>query len=151
MKSIKFILIGCCLIFSSISWAHDEGHGPKLADTGNYGGLVTAVVDNKGAGLGAKAPLIYKAELSRSEDRTVRVYLYDKSMKTLGLEAFDKSAQAVLIANKKGKEVTLPFELKLEGKVFIGKAPEAPAKPYNIDIRYKLKDKTLLSAFDNLD
>jgi hypothetical protein len=150
-KKTKWVALAACLMMTSPVRAHDEGHGPKLTDTGSYGGVVTAVVAAKDAGLGAQAPLIHKAELVRSEDGTVRVYLYDKDMKPLDIATFDKSAKANLIAMTGGKESVLPFDLQLEGSSFIGKAPQAPAKPFNIDVVMKAKDQELLSAFDNLD
>lgn len=150
-KKTKWITLAACLMLATPALAHDEGHGPKLTDTGSYGGVVTAVVAAKDAGLGAKAPLVHKAELVRSEDGTVRVYLYDKDMKPLDVTAFDKSAKANLIAMTAGKETVLPFTLQLEGNSFIGKAPQAPAKPFNIDVVMKAKNEEFLSAFDNLD
>lgn len=151
MKQIKTLALIGLMTFSLTAKAHDEGHGPKLADVGSYGGLVTAVVEKKDAGLGANAPLVHKAELARSEDGTVRVYIYDKDMKPLPLTGFDKTANALLMAMKDGKEVTVPFALQIEGTTYIGKAPAAPGKPYNIDVTYKANGKDLLSAFDNLD
>ena len=132
-------------------FAHDEGHGPKLTDTGNYGGVITAVVESKDAGKGAQAPLLYKAELVRSEDGTVRVYVYDKNLKPLPVESLEKTAKAVVISSKGGKEITTPFTLNLEGISLVGKAPPPAAKPFNIDLTFKTKDKELLAAFDNLD
>lgn len=131
--------------------AHDEGHGPKLTDTGQFGGVVTAVVEAKDATLGAKAPLLHKAELVRSEDGTVRVYFYDTTMKPLSPTDFDKTGTASLIAVKAGKETVTDFPLALEGSAFVGKAPAAASKPYNIDVKVKAKGKDLLAAFDNLD
>lgn len=151
MTKLKSIALVGLLALSVPALAHDGGHGPKLADTGQYGGLVTAVVDKKDAGLGAKAPLVHKAELARSEDGTVRVYLHDKDMKALPAGSVDPTATALVIAMKDGKEVVMPFELKLEGNAFVGKLPAIPARPYNIDVTYKAKDRELLSAFDNLD
>ncbi|MBI4346246.1 MAG: hypothetical protein HY553_05285, partial [Elusimicrobia bacterium] len=62
---------------ASAAYAHDEGHGPKLTDQPPQGGVLTAVVEAKDAKLGPAAALVYKAELVRSDDGTVRVTLYD--------------------------------------------------------------------------
>jgi hypothetical protein len=71
-------------------------------------------------------------------------------MNALKLDGFEKSASAVLqTGGKKAKK--LPFELKLEGDAFVGKAPKPPKKPFNIDVTLKEGDKNLLVAFDNLD
>jgi hypothetical protein len=153
MSKTKIILLAGLLAIATpvLTHAHDEGHGPKLTDTGNYGGLITAVVEAKDASKGAQAPLVYKAELTRSEDGTVRLYVYDKTLKPLPVESLDKTAKAMVIATKGGKEVTAPFTLTLEGNSFVGKAPTPASKPFNIDVTFKTKDKDLLAAFDNLD
>lgn len=151
MKKTKILLLAACLTWTSPLLAHDEGHGPKLTDTGNYGGVITAVVESKDAPKGAKAPLVYKAELTRSEDGTVRVYVYDKMMKPLPGDTLAKTASAIVISSKSGKEVTTSFILNLEGAGFIGKAPPPASKPFSIDITFKSKTQELLAAFDNLD
>lgn len=133
------------------AFAHDEGHGPKTTDAGKMGGVMTAVVLAKEAKLGPKAALVYKAELTRTEDGIVRVYLYGKDMKPLDLARFGKSAKAVLESHKKKKIFKTPFALTLENGAFTGKAPKAATKPFNIDAIFKEGGKELLAAFDNLD
>lgn len=151
MRNTTIILLARLVAIATPIWAHDGGHGPKLTDTGNYGGVMTAVVEAKDAAKGAHAPLVYKAELTRSEDGTVRVYVYDNTLKPLPAEALAKTGKATVIAMKGGKEVTAPFTLTVEGKAFVGKAPAPAAKPFNIDVTFTSKDKELLAAFDNLD
>lgn len=139
------------LLISTTSWSHDEGHGPKLTDTGLFGGVVTAVVDESEREKGAHANLVYKSELVKSKDGTVRVYLYDKNLKKLDISNLQNEAQAVLIAFPEGKEVEKTFSLEKKGFYYQGKAPEAQTKPYNIDVVFMGKDKKYLAAFDNLD
>ncbi len=127
--------------------AHDEGHGPKLADVGTYGGVVSPVVAFKDADKGTKAPLFYKAELVRGEDGTVRVYLYDAKMKSLALDNFGKNARGTFSFAKGTQAV----DLKAEGNNFIGKTTLPTKKPYDFDVVFKDKDRELLTAFDNLD
>ncbi len=131
--------------------AHDEGHGPKLTDQAKQGGVVSPVIDKKDIKLGAKAAVVYKAELVRSDDGTVRVYLYDKNMVPLNLSAFEATAKGAVEMKKNKKWTTVPFELKKESDSFTGMAPKSPTKPFNIDVTYTEKGKQLLSAFDNLD
>jgi len=131
--------------------AHDEGHGPKTTDAGKMGGVVTAVVLASEAKLGPKAALRYKAELTRSEDGIVRIYLYDKDMKPLDPARFGRNAKAVLESHRKKKTSRTPFSLALEEGAFTGKAPKSSTKPFNIDATFKEGDKELLAAFDNLD
>ena len=133
------------------SFAHDEGHGPKLTDAPKQGGVVTSVVLAKDAKLGTKAELYHKAELVRSADGTVRVYFYDKAMNPLKAGTFSPAGKAILITSKKGKVTTQNFELKYGEDHFEGKSPRPSRRPYNIDVKVMQGEKELLAAFDNLD
>jgi len=148
---MKNVTIALALAFAPLAFAHDEGHGPKLSDTGNFGGIVSGVVQKSEASKGAKATLIYKAELVRAQDGTVRVYFYDDKMNQLDLASFDAKGSAGLAAKVKGKYKNSEFALAKEGKTFVGKMPKPEGKPYNIDVTVKEKGRELLSAFDNLD
>ena len=139
------------IIIQTPSFAHDEGHGPKLKDAGRFGGVVASVVDMVELNKGGHAHLVYKAELVRSQDDTARVYVYDKSMKPLDLSIFSKTAKAVLISSVDGEKSVAEFELTLKGMNFKGKAPKAKSKPYNIEIVFSKGDKKYLVAFDHLD
>lgn len=147
MKSLITLLL--CLSLSI--FAHDEGHGPKLKDVGRRGGRVTAVVLAKDFGMGAKAPLIHKSEIIRSKDGTVKVFFYDQNMGPLKLDSFAKTAKATLISGKAGKETEKNFDLTFNTDHFVGKAPKADSRRYNIDVKVMEGDKELLAAFDNLD
>lgn len=148
MKKIIFTLM---LLASSVSFAHDEGHGPKLSDSGKYGGLVSGVVLKGEAKKGTQAALVHKAELVRSADGTVRVYLYDQKMSPLDLKNFDSKANASLGAKVKGKFTESAFSLEQKENAFTGKMPKPASKPYNIDVTFKEGSRELLTAFDNLD
>lgn len=137
--------------FSGVALAHDEGHGPKLSDSGKYGGLVSPVVKKAEAKLGPKASLVHKAELARATDGTVRVYLYDAEMKPLELEKFEKKTTATVGSRVKGKWKQVAFNLEQKDGAFVGKMPRPESKPYSIDINLKEGGAELLSAFDNLD
>lgn len=148
---MKKLIIALMMCVSGFALAHDEGHGPKLSDSGKFGGLVSAVVLKAEAKKGAKATLVYKAELVRSVDGTARVYLYDTAMKQLDLKGFDAKGSATLAAKVKGKWIDTDFALDIKDNSFIGKMPKVAKKPYNIDVTIKQDGKELLSAFDNLD
>lgn len=148
---MKKIMIGILIMFSSFCWAHDEGHGPKLTDSGKYGGLVSGVILKADAKKGASAALVYKAEMVRSSDGTVRVYLYDTKMTSLDLKGFDPKVSALSAAKVKGKYVDTPFTMELKGNHFIGKMPKPLGKPFDIDVTLKESGRELLTAFDNLD
>ena len=148
----KTILTMALLIgFSGTALAHDEGHGPKLSDTGKYGGLVSPVVKKAEAKLGPKAGLVHKAELARAADGTARVYLYDTEMKALGLENFEKKTTATVGSRVKGKWKQVAFNLEQKNGAFVGKMPKPESKPYSIDVNLKEGSTELLTAFDNLD
>ncbi len=146
----KSILI-LAMSLASVVYAHDEGHGPKLADTGKYGGLVSAVVLKADAKKGSSAALVHKAELVRTADGSTRVYLYDAKMAPLDLKGFDVKASASLASKVKGKWKNTAFELELKENSFVGKMPKVASKPYDIDVTIKQDGKELLTAFDNLD
>ena len=142
------------LLAASLSlpaFAHDEGHGPKVADAGKMGGVVTAVVLAKDAALGAKAPLVYKAELTRADDGTVRVYFYDKDMKPLDITGLPKTAKASLQAKKRKKWTSTPFVLEKSADGYEARAPKPAGKPFNIDVVIMEGKRELLAAFDGLD
>lgn len=148
---MKNYMLFTALLLSISAFAHDEGHGPKLTDTGKQGGIVSPVIQSSDAKKGAKASLVYKSEMVRSEDGVVRVYFYDKDMNPLDLARFEKTAKGVVEVEKKKKVTKTPFTLKLEENAFVGSAPKASSKPFNIDITVQEGNKQLLTAFDNLD
>ena len=139
------------LMCSIPAFAHDEGHGPKLTDAAKQGGVVSPVIDAREVSKGAKAAVVHKAELVRSEDGTVRVYFYDQGMNPLDLSKFSKEAKGILEFKKSKKWVKAPFVLKQEENAFIAIAPKSESKPFNIDIHVQEAGKELLAAFDNLD
>ena len=149
---IKKLMTGLfAMVLCTTTQAHDEGHGPMLSDTGKFGGLVSGVVLKSEAKLGAKAALVYKAELVRSSDGTVRLYLYGTTMSPLDLKSMDGKAVASLATKIKGKWKNTTFNLELKDGSFVGKIPKPEAKPYNIDVVLREGEKELLTAFDNLD
>ncbi len=150
MKNLILTLLLLCS-FAQTATAHDEGHGPQVSDTGKFGGLMAPVIKKSDENLGAKARLIYKSELARSGDGTVRVYIYDEAMKPMNLKHFDSKATGLLVAKVKGKWVDTAFPLELKDGVFIGKMPKPQSKPYNIEVTIKNAGTELLSAYENLD
>lgn len=148
---MKNILVLFTLLFAVPVFAHDEGHGPKLTDSPKQGGMISPVIDAKEIAKGEKATLVYKAELVRTADGKVRIFLYDQKLQPLNPPGFDKTAKAVLLVEKKGQISESPFPLALTGSVFEGAMPQPERKPYNIDVRFKEGARELFAAFDNLD
>ncbi len=149
MTLLKKIAFSLGILLTPLTlFAHDEGHGPKLTDVGIYGGIVSPVIASKDADKGAHAALLYKAELVRGEDGTIRLYLYDTKMKPLPMESFEKKAKGTFYISKGNSK---EFSLQQEGKGFIGKTSLPTKKPYDLDVVLKDKDRELLTAFGNLD
>lgn len=153
---MKKMILSSLLLIASVAFPHDGGHGPKLIDAPKQGGKVAPVIAAADAGLGPKAPLIYKSEIVRDEDGTVKVYLYDKEMNPLPeakLSAFTKSGMATVEHIKKGKIVkTTKFSLELQGDAFVGKIGDLPKTPtFNVDVKVQEPGKDLLAAFDGLE
>ena len=149
---MKVFILGLVLCMSTAVFAHDEGHGPLLTDSPEHGGIVAPAIQASHAKLGRKAQLVYKGELLRSEDGTVRVYVYNTKMESFSLAKFSKKGKAILeVKSKKGWEKK-EFLLTLSEDSFIGILPKGPIrKPYNIDVFLTEKGQSLLIAFDNLD
>lgn len=148
---MKYLGVLLAASLSLPAFAHDEGHGPKVVDAGKMGGVLTAVVLAKDAKLGTKASLVYKAELTRADDGTVRVYFYDKDMKPLNIAGLPKTAKAALQAKKNKKWTSVSFVLEKVGDGYEGKAPKPASKPFNIDVTLTEGKRELLAAFDGLD
>jgi len=150
---MKRLLMMPLLLSSLAAFGHDEGHGPKLDDSPREGGMLAPVVLASEAKLGPKAALVYKAELVRGEDGAVKVFLYDGALKPLMLAGLSPKANAALLTEWKGKATKTNFTLTLDRVIwaYVGKAPKAPRKPYNIDVTFSEGKRKLLSAFDNLD
>ncbi len=148
---MKYLSVLLAASLSLPAFAHDEGHGPKVVDAGKMGGVLTAVVLAKDAKFGPKAALVYKAELTRTDDGTVRIYFYDKDMKPLDIASLPKTAKAALQAKKNKKWTSTPFILAKTADGYEGKAPKPASKPFNIDVTLTEGKRELLAAFDGLD
>lgn len=149
---MKKIALAAALVLSigSNALAHDEGHGPKLSDTGKFGGLVSGVVLKADAKKGASAELHFKSELVRSADGSARMYIYDKEMKQLDSASFAK-ASAILFSQVKGKMKVKDFKFEAKESAFVAKLPKPDSKPFSIDATITKDGKEYLTAFDNLD
>lgn len=135
----------------NVALAHDGGHGPKLTDSPRYGGAVAPVILAKDSSLGRNAKLLYKAELTRAQDGTVRVYFYDINMRPMSLAAFAAKGVGKLEQKKNKQWAVTELALTKEKDTYTGSMPKQIRKPFNIDVFVKSADKELLAAFDNLD
>lgn len=150
MKTILTALL-LAIGFITPSMAHDEGHGPKLSDTAKYGGAIAPAILAKEVTLGRKAKMIYKGELTRSQNGTIRIYIYDTQMKLIDLEKFDTTATGTLEFKKNKKWAKTPFKLQQKDNAFVGKLPPVTRKPFNIDVILREGNHDIMIAFDHLD
>ena len=141
------------MLLSQFVFAHDGGHGPKLRDQPKYGGKVAAVIDKKEELAGAKAKILYKAELTKNNQNVVRVYLYSKDMKILQLEGYESANGELTFKDKRTrKKVMHEFALKkMPDASYEGKLPARPRRPYNIEVTLSGKERKLLTAFHGLN
>ena len=149
---MKPTLLTLIIFLSPVIFAHDGGHGPKLTDGPKQGGTIAPVVNFNEAHKGADAQLQFKSEFVRSEDGTLRLFIYDKDLNPVALTAFDKAAKGVVEVLKKGKVTKkLNFDLTQQEGAFVGKAPRSPSKPYNIYVILKSNKKEYLTELSHVD
>lgn len=146
---MKCILLLTLLISSFSSFSH-EGHGDMPTEPAKYGGILGNVVgEAKMLAKDKHNPTVMKAEIVRSEDGTVRIYLYDLKMVQSKLDGISKEAKGV-VENTKAKTKD-KFVLQAHGDHFMGKVPKQKKKPFNIYITFSKGTEKLFVGFDNLD
>jgi hypothetical protein len=148
---MKYIFATILMTLNSLSFAHDEGHGPKLTEGGKFGGVVASVIDEKDKSKGASAVRVYKAELVRSENNEVSLYIYDEKMNLLPMSKFSKVGKGVVEIEKNKKHLVTEFNFTVVKNHFEGKAPKPEKRPFNIDMQFTEGTRSLFVAFDNLD
>jgi hypothetical protein len=148
---MKILLMSLMLTAATSVFAHDEGHGPKLTESGKYGGVLASMIEEKDIDQGAKSQRVYKAELVKSEDNEISVYIYDEKMNLVPMTKFKKEGRGSLEIFKNNKPVIQDFKLSTTSNHFQGKAPRPEKRPFNIDVRVEEGNRKLFVAFDNLD
>lgn len=145
---MKTLLLSLLLSLNVL--AHDEGHGPKLIETGNYGGIVAALIEEKSIG-NTEAEIKFKGEIVINKKYEVRFYIYDKNMKQQRLKDFPQSIQADVEIKIAGKFQRTRFELSKKGNNYYAKMPKPAKKPYNVDVYIEHQGQKLFVGFSNLD
>ena len=148
---MKYILATILMTLNSLAFAHDEGHGPKLTQGGKFGGVVASVIDEKDKSKGASAVRVYKAELVRSEENEISLYIYDEKMNLLPMSKFAKAGKGFVEIEKDKKHIVTAFSFTVVKNHFEGKAPKPEKRPFNIDMQFTEGTRSLFVAFDNLD
>lgn len=133
--------------------AHEGGHGPAPTGVGKYGGVLASVIQKTPLGQpGTHPAVVYHAELTRADDRTVRIYLYQpKSNTPPDLSQFATTAQGFVEVAHQGTHAHTPFALTREKNAFVGKAPAPARKPFTIEATFREGKRELFVAFENLD
>ena len=146
---MKLFTVMIVILFSFSLFAH-EGHGEMPTESSKYGGVMGNVVsESKMMKKEKNNPPLMKAEIVRSDDGMVRLYLYDLKMNLLTDKDFLKDAQGILENNKaKTKD---QFSLTLHGNHYMGKIPKQKRRPFNIYISFSKGPEKLFVGFDNLD
>jgi hypothetical protein len=136
------IAIASLFLVNQGAMAHDGGHhDPHAADPSKR---IESVFPKSGD----KAQALYKGALTKDEEGTVRLSIYDISTNAPTTTDFKKTAQGTLTA-KNTKE--LKFDLNLEGANFVGKAPKPPKKPFNLEFTLNDGSQDLVVGFKKLD
>ncbi len=144
---MKRVLVLFLMIFSFKQFAH-EGHGEAPKDPSRFGGQLSNIVDSKKLTT-KNNPSLFKSELIRSEDGTVRFYIFDLKMKDLDLATFSQKIEAK-IENHKNK-ININFELTKEGDHYTGKMPKINKRPFNLFFKLQKEKQELFAGYDNLD
>lgn len=146
---MKLLTLFTALLLSFSSFAH-EGHGEMPVEPAKYGGILGNVVSEaKMLAKNKNNPAVMKAEIVRSEDGTVRLYLYDLKMVQSKLEGISKDAKGI-VENTKAKTKDT-FALQVHRDHFMGKIPKQKKKPFNIYVTFSKGAEKLFVGFDNLD
>lgn len=139
------------LIFSSLVFAHEGGHG-SLSEGGKFGGITAPVFLAKDMKHGHKDKVRFKAELVRTSSGKLSLYLFDSKMELLSLDDKFSSPVGKLEAKKKGKFTYFgEFTFKKSGTHFEAQLPEVEYKPFNIDVTFKNGGEEFFVGFTNLD
>lgn len=145
----QMILLAVALGLAAPSFAHDEGHGPKLSATEaqpNHAGAAVAPVVAKSD----EKKMLHKAEIVR-KDGTLQVFIYDKTGKTAAnLAEFDKTATATVSWGAKKARKTTEVKLEQKDGAYVGTLPKA-STPYNVEVNLKKGTQALLTSFQNLE
>lgn len=146
---MKLLTLFTALLLTYSSFAH-EGHGEMPVEPAKYGGILGNVVSEaKMISKNKNNPPVMKAEIVRSEDGTVRLYLYDLKMVQSKLVGVSKDAKGI-VENTKAKTKD-SFTLQVHGDHFMGKIPKQKKKPFNVYLTFSKDAEKLFVGFDNLD
>lgn len=146
---MKSLLVSLALLFSTLAFAH-EGHGEMPTELSKFGGIMGNVVsETKMEAKVKNNPPLMKAEIVRSEDGTVRVYLYDLSMKQIKLDGLSKEAKGT-VENRRAKTKD-KFTLMAHGDHYMGKIPKQKKRPFDIYLTFTKGSEKFFVGFDNLD
>lgn len=143
-----FIILA--IMFFGLSVSAHEGHGEMPTEASKYGGIVGNVVSQaKMQKKDKNNPPLMKAEIVRSDDGTVRLYVFDLKMQPLAGDGLSQTALGE-VENVKARTKE-KFSLELQGNHYIGKMLKQKKKPFNIYVTFSKGADKFFVGFDNLD
>ena len=159
---MKTLSLGAALsLFTSLTvFAHEGGHHPTVTDSGRYGGLVTAITekpshhdhhDHHDHDHTDETTSKFKAELVRSTDHTVHLYIYTETMTPADPKSLGNEVKSSLVQGASKKTKKEGFSLKFDGKSYKGSSPAVVHKPYSMEFTILINGKENQATFSNLD
>ena len=134
------MLVLPALFVSSLTWGHDDGHGPKMNSAqAKFGGKLVSVMNGE-------SESSYKAELTINQDDMIRVYVYNKEMNILKPKGF-KGADAFMVYGGSEKS----FKLKKAAMSFKSKLPNRPENDFTVNVQIQKSNKKLMASFKNVN
>lgn len=146
---MKIIILGLFAVFSFHLVAH-EGHGDVPTDPSKYGGQLGSIVDEVKVEKKIKDnPPLFKGELLRSENGSVRLYVFSNDMKPIDMASLADQASGKIVNTK--NKISLNFSLEKKADHYLGKLPKISKRPFDLFISLRKGPQKLFIGFDNLD
>lgn len=149
------ILILSLFIVAPATFAHDEGHGPKMGkERPKYGGKLANMVEMKKDNGKTKldATPILKAELAKVGRNELRLFVYDNEMNPIELSAVTEVKAFVETKDRKTRKWKREanFDLTTSGRYLTGTIPGKPRRPFNVEVELMHAGKPLLAHFSHI-
>lgn len=134
---MKYFTLVLVLLLPLILKAHENHAIPMEKNAPRFGGKVSVINEH------------YMSELVIGSDMTVKLYIYDKSMRSVELKDIPNTIKGQL--RNKGEKAGAEFELVKSSYFFVGKLPPIKLRPFQLDFKLPLSGKTLSLTFKDLD
>src|SRR5690606_32187850 len=122
------------LLSAGIAQAHLGGHG-EVKEAGKYGGVMGAVVKSDEAKKGHFHHITYKAELVKTQEGKLSLYIYDNKMNQIKPSEFAEAIEVNVEVKKKGKfSYVANLSLQKSLSHYEGQLSGITQKPFNLDL-----------------